>query len=172
MPLPFSLGVHKSLKSISDRLLNSEKCFAFLDDIYLVCRPNRVAAVYEAGVAQAHQHRHLLWEDQDLESQRREAQWSRPLDGGSTSAGPTRDCVEGRLEDPSSEPSVKVLGVPVGSTLCFNGFRWPQTSMPVGCQFLFAQRERSTAKEGGAKKEGSEGWGPAGWRPAGWGLEG
>ena len=104
MQLPFSLGVHKSLKSISDRLLNSEKCFAFLDDIYLVCRPNRVAAVFEVARQELQRHTNIdihFWEDQDLESQRREAQWSRPFDGGSTSAGPTRDCVEGRLGDPS-----------------------------------------------------------------------
>ena len=47
MPFFFSLGLHKSLKSISDRLLNSEEIFAFLDDMHLVCRPNRVAVVYE-----------------------------------------------------------------------------------------------------------------------------
>ena len=47
MQLLFSLGLHTSLKAISDRLLITEKIFAFLDDIYLVCPPNRVAAVYE-----------------------------------------------------------------------------------------------------------------------------
>ena len=35
----FSLGLHKSLKSISDRLLSTKKVFVFLDDICLVCRP-------------------------------------------------------------------------------------------------------------------------------------
>ena len=47
MPLLFSLGLHTSLKSISDRLMITEKNFAFLDDIYLVCRPDRVVAVCE-----------------------------------------------------------------------------------------------------------------------------
>ena len=47
MPLLFSLGLHKSLTSVSDKLLTSERIFAFLDDIYLVCHPKWVEAVCE-----------------------------------------------------------------------------------------------------------------------------
>ena len=47
MPLLFSLGLHKSLTSVSDKLLASEKIFAFLSDIYLVCHPERVVVRQE-----------------------------------------------------------------------------------------------------------------------------
>ena len=46
MPLFFSLGQHPALIAAQPRLEVTEKMFAYLDDIYLVCRPNRVAQVY------------------------------------------------------------------------------------------------------------------------------
>ena len=46
MPFLFSLGQHPALIVAQARLEVSEKMFAYLDDIYLVCRPNRVAQVY------------------------------------------------------------------------------------------------------------------------------
>ena len=49
----------QSLKSISDRLLITEKNFAFLDDFYLVCRPNRVAAVYETVRQELQRHTNI-----------------------------------------------------------------------------------------------------------------
>ena len=46
MPLLFSLGQHRALVSIQAQLKEGERLFAFLDDIYVVCAPERVGEVY------------------------------------------------------------------------------------------------------------------------------
>ena len=45
MPMLFALGQHGALLAIQERLLEGERVFAFLDDIYVVCMPERVADV-------------------------------------------------------------------------------------------------------------------------------
>ena len=91
MPLLFSLGLHKSLTSVSDRLLASERIFAFLDDIYLVCHPEQVEAVYEIVRQELRRHANI-----DIHSGKTKI-WnrSRSVDRASTSARPRRSCVEG-----------------------------------------------------------------------------
>ena len=42
MPIPFCLGQHGDLAAVEGRLIAGEKLFAFLDDIYLICQPDRV----------------------------------------------------------------------------------------------------------------------------------
>ena len=42
MPMLFSLGQHRALEAIAEQLQENEKLFAFLDDIYVVCDPDRV----------------------------------------------------------------------------------------------------------------------------------
>ena len=46
MPLLFSLALHPSLRSAADHLRDGEKIFAFLDDVHLVCTPDRVLEVF------------------------------------------------------------------------------------------------------------------------------
>ena len=46
MPLLFSVGQHDALSEVQNRLLPSEVLCAFLDDIYVVCRPERVGVVH------------------------------------------------------------------------------------------------------------------------------
>ena len=46
MPMLFALGQHRALLAIQERLLEGERVFAFLDDIFVVCMPERVANVY------------------------------------------------------------------------------------------------------------------------------
>ena len=46
MPLMYSLGQHKALDEITRGLLPTEKLFAYLDDVYVVTKPDRVATVY------------------------------------------------------------------------------------------------------------------------------
>ena len=50
MPTLYSLGQHGALEAIAGRLLPSERLFAFLDDLYIVCRPERVVDVYNIVV--------------------------------------------------------------------------------------------------------------------------
>ena len=46
MPLLFSVGQHEALTQVQNRLRPREVLFAFLDDIYVVCRPERVRVVH------------------------------------------------------------------------------------------------------------------------------
>ena len=45
VPLLFSLALHPSLRSAADHVREGEKIFAFLDDVHLVCTPDRVGGV-------------------------------------------------------------------------------------------------------------------------------
>ena len=113
MPLLFSLGLHKSLKSISNWLLSTEKVFAFLDDIYLVCRPNRVAAVYQ----ELQRHTNI-----DIHCGKTKI-WNRC---GEKPSGVDQLTMTARVQDPgaivwrgdheipASEQGMKVLGAPMG----------------------------------------------------------
>ena len=47
MPLLFALGVHDALADVSARLLPGEDLVAFLDDVYVLCKPERVRTVYD-----------------------------------------------------------------------------------------------------------------------------
>ena len=46
MPMLFCLGQHGALAAIEGRLKAGEKLFAFLDDVYLICQPDRVQDVH------------------------------------------------------------------------------------------------------------------------------
>ena len=46
MPMLFCLGQHGALAAVEGRLKAGEKLFAFLDDIYLICQPDRVQGVH------------------------------------------------------------------------------------------------------------------------------
>ena len=48
MPLLYSVGQHRALEAISRELLGSEKLLAYLDDIYVITKPDRVGDVYTA----------------------------------------------------------------------------------------------------------------------------
>ena len=46
MPLLFSLGQHRALVGVQAHLKAEERLFAFLDNIYVICSPERVGEVY------------------------------------------------------------------------------------------------------------------------------
>ena len=46
MPMLFSLGQHNALRAVQARLQEGELIFAYLDDVYIVCSPERVSAIY------------------------------------------------------------------------------------------------------------------------------
>ena len=48
MPLLFSLGITGALATVQEQLGEGEFLFAFLDDVYAVCAPERVGEVYMA----------------------------------------------------------------------------------------------------------------------------
>ena len=52
MPMLYSLGQHGALESIQDSLFDDEHFFAYLDGLYVVCSPQRVAPIFKI-IAQA-----------------------------------------------------------------------------------------------------------------------
>jgi hypothetical protein len=48
MPALFALGQHPALHSVSSQLRAGEHFFAFLDDVYLVCPPDRARTLFDA----------------------------------------------------------------------------------------------------------------------------
>ena len=47
MPLLFALGIHDALREVADRLDPGEDLAAFLDDVYVLCKPARVRTIYD-----------------------------------------------------------------------------------------------------------------------------
>ena len=47
MPALYSLGQHPALQHVQTRLLPGEHLFAYLDDVYAVCEPDRARAIFD-----------------------------------------------------------------------------------------------------------------------------
>ena len=47
MPLLFSLGIHDAIQHVASQLRPDEQVFAYLDDVYAICAPERVVEVYD-----------------------------------------------------------------------------------------------------------------------------
>ena len=47
MPLLYALGQHAAIENIASKLRPSEKIFAFLDDIDVVCQTDRAVPIFE-----------------------------------------------------------------------------------------------------------------------------
>ena len=72
MPLLFSLGQHAALQAVQDQLLEGERLFAFLDDIYVVTTPERVGHVdASCGIAATLFHPDQRWQNSSVERSRR-----------------------------------------------------------------------------------------------------
>ena len=46
MPLLYALGQHRALEAVTERLRPGERLFAFFDDVYVTCSPDRVVDVF------------------------------------------------------------------------------------------------------------------------------
>ena len=67
----FALGLHQALLAVQANLLPSERLLAFLDDIYVVCSPERVSDVYASL-------QHELWRHSRIEVHQGKTQlWNR-----------------------------------------------------------------------------------------------
>ena len=139
MPLLFSLGLHTSLKAISDRLLITEKIFAFLDDIHLVCRPNRVAAVHEIVHQELQRHTNI-----DIHVGRRRF----GIAVARTAAVRVQDPrLEGRPGDPSFRARHEGVGRAVGRDECAAKFLEKKTEFHNGtARAGFASRPGAALK--------------------------
>ena len=117
MPLLFSLGQHRTLVSIQAQLKEGERLFAFLDDIYVVCAPERVGEVYlvleqqlrEKPGVNIHQGKTKLWNKAGVK-----LAMSDVLTQASQAQKPEAIVWRGNWSLPQVQQGLKVLGVPVG----------------------------------------------------------
>ena len=47
MPAQYSLGQHAALEAVQRQLQEGEHLFAFLDDVYVLCQPERVRVLFD-----------------------------------------------------------------------------------------------------------------------------
>ena len=47
MPLFFSIGIQQALEEVAAAMLPGEQLSAFLDDVYMLCQPDRVGPLYK-----------------------------------------------------------------------------------------------------------------------------
>ena len=117
MPALCALGQHKALVAVSERLLPTERLFAFHDDLYVLCGAPCVADVHVA-LQQA------SWEHSRIQVHHGKTQlWNR---GGEAPRGWRARTAAARQVDPDaivwrgdpelhpSEQGVKVFGTPLG----------------------------------------------------------
>ena len=120
MPLLFCVGQHAALEEVQARLRPNERLFAYLDDVFVVSKPDRVGAIYTAlqeslwGRAwiRVHGCKTHVWNQAGqkpdvCEAMQRIAEVSTPR------AQVWRDS-----EVPSTMQGIKVLGTPLGHPDC------------------------------------------------------
>ena len=117
MPTLFSLGQHPALQAVQAQLHDGERLFAFLDNVFVVCSPPCVNAIY--GLLQ-----HALFAHSSIRVHHGKTQvWSR---GGVVPVGIDVLQAVARVNDPhaivwggdptlrSEEQGVRILGTPWG----------------------------------------------------------
>ena len=116
MPLLFALGQHAALEAVQRRLLEGERLFAFLDDVYVLTTPDRVGDVYRA--LQEELFRHCRIRIHVGKTQVWNAAGIRPptcdeLERIAQASDPEARVWRGS-EVPTSERGVRILGTPLG----------------------------------------------------------
>ena len=115
MPALYACGQHRALVHVSEELLDSERLFAFMDDVYVCCGPDRVAAI--------HQLLGEMWDRARIQLHQGKTQfWNR---GGTSPRGweamtavarvgdPTAVLWKGDSSLPPSEQGLRILGTPL-----------------------------------------------------------
>ena len=118
MPALCSLGQHGALEAIAGRLLPSERLFAFLDDLYIVCRPERVVDVYNIvdvelwnhAKIQIHQGKTQVWNQSGVEPRGIET-----LQAAAQLRDPNAVVWRGDTTLPEAEQGMKILWHTFGS---------------------------------------------------------
>ena len=117
MPLLFSLGQHKALLRVQERLRAGESLMAFLGDICVVTVPERVVEVHSIL-------EESLWADAGIGVRQGKTQiWNRSgekppgcevLEQRARDMDPTSVVWRGSDDLPACQRSIKVLGTPLG----------------------------------------------------------
>ena len=129
MPLLFALGQHGSLVAIQGRLRDNEHVLAYHDDVYTVCKPERVADVHGVVDEELLSHAHIQLHHGKTQV------WNRAgLEPDGIGALTKPDAVVWRGDPllPVHQQGLKVLGIPSGSLLSSSNFSKanPENSRP------------------------------------------
>ena len=117
MPLLCALGLHISLTAVRERLLPSEKVFAFLDDVYVICAPHRVLDVHRILEEELQNHAQISLHHGKTQVWNRAGVPPRGMDILTRVAGkvnPEAIVWRGDASLPRGQQGVKILRVPVG----------------------------------------------------------
>ena len=117
MPLLFSLGQHGALKAVARSLEEGERLFAFLDDLYVLCRPDRVQAVHRTMVQELWDHARISLHNGKTKVWNRggiaPSGWSN-LQQMASKEDPDAVVWRGDTFLPTSRQGLLILGTPVG----------------------------------------------------------
>ena len=118
MPLLFSLGQHRALVAVQSQLRADEKLFAFLDDVYVVCKPDRAGEVYKVlevelrtrACINIHKGKTKLWNAAGVEPT-----MAKELTEAARDFNPQAVVWRGDPGLPPCQQGLTVLGAPVGN---------------------------------------------------------
>ena len=125
MPALYSLGQHRALEAVARRLYPTERLFAFLDDLYVVCRPDRVVDVQHILAAELWSHAKIqilhgktqVWNRGGVESTEIET-----LQAAAQVSVPDALVWRGDPTLPEVEQGMKILGTPLGHPIYVQSF--------------------------------------------------
>ena len=119
MPLLFCLAQHVALRAVADQMEEGEHLSAFLDDLYIVCHPDRVGEIHSILQRELFRHAHIsihlgkttIWNTSGDEPEACARLQAAASCGGPVSCGLERGS---HHTLPVSSQGVKILGSPVG----------------------------------------------------------
>ena len=117
MPALYSLGRNRALEAVVRRLLPTERLFAFLDDLYVVCQPGRVVDVHHILAVELWSHAKIriqhgktqVWNSGGVEPPEIET-----LQAAAQVSDPDALVWRGDTALPEVEKGMKILGTPLG----------------------------------------------------------
>ena len=120
MPAFCSLGQRAALAEVQARLAPSELLLAFLDDVYVIARPDRIRSIFDMLSDALWRHAHMRLDAGATGHESELASSADPVFVGSRSLA-------------TSQQGFLVLGVPVGSALSLRRSSAPWRAVTVSC---------------------------------------
>ena len=117
MPLRFALGLHAALSAVQDRFRADEKVFAFLDDVYVTCAPERVWEVHRILEEEIFAHTQIKMHYGKTQVWNRGQVTPRGVEALTRAAQQVKRGAivwRGDTRLPEAQQGVKILGIPVG----------------------------------------------------------
>ena len=116
MPALFALGQHPALQALQAQLQADERLFAFLDDVYVVCSPDRVSAIYGVLQNALFHHSNIRVHHGKTQVWNREGVVPRGIDVMEAVAvhDPEAMVWRGDVSLPTADQGVRILGTPLG----------------------------------------------------------